>query len=364
MIKNDAFPFADVDSYHGGIDFEELARLGISPDRVIDFSSNILPFGPSPLVKSAIRQVALDRYPDRECRDLRQRIAELHSIDQQRILVGNGCSELIHLLASTLLGSSDHVLVVGPTFSEYGRATRFTSATMHQCRATVDSGFAVPVNEIASRLAAGSTTLVWICNPNNPTGKLLAAETILRWVKLYPRTLFIVDESYIEFSDSAASLVQADPPNLVVLRSMTKSMAIAGLRLGFLVASEQILGRLRERLVPWNVNSLAQAAGIAAINDRQYYSAAISRLAKAKDQFMSDLKTRGYEPVSSDANYFLLPIDNASAVREGLLSHGILVRDCASFGTGEHIRLAVRAPADNEKLIRLLSPRDQSKCFG
>lgn len=355
MTTNAVSPITDRDSYHGGIDIEELAQHGVSPDRVIDFSSNILPFGPSPRVHAAIRQVALDRYPDRECQELRETIAKLYSIDNQRILIGNGCSELIHLVANTLLCSRDHVLVVGPTFSEYRRASRFTSATVYECQATVETGFAVPVEEISSRLTADPLAVVWICNPNNPTGKLLSPVTIHRWVKSYPRTVFVVDESYMEFADPAASLVHEDLSNLVVLRSMTKSMAIAGLRLGFLVAPEQIVSRLRQRLVPWNVNSLAQAAGIAAIKDRHYYSAAISRLAEIKSRFVSDLKTRGHHPVPSDANYFLLPIENASIVRKHLLMTGILVRDCASFGIDQHLRLAVRAPGENQKLIRWLS---------
>lgn len=346
------------EAYHGGIDLEELDHYGVSAEQVIDFSSNILPFGPSPLVRIAVQNAVLDRYPDRECRQLRQAIAQLHSIDTRRILVGNGSTELIHLIANTLLGPSDRSLIIGPTFSEYGRAARLNSAIVHECRAIADTGFAVPVNEIESMLKRHTVTIVWICNPNNPTGKLLPADLLMRWVKLHRRTLFVVDESYIEFSDTSMSLVPWNTDNLIVLRSMTKTYAIAGLRLGFAVLSEELLPRLRQRAIPWNVNSPAQAAGIAAIMDAEYYCSALTQLREAKQRFLSDLATRGYQPVPSDTNFFLLPINNAPAARSQLLVQGFIVRDCASFGIHHHLRLAVHAPRHNHRLTVLLSALD------
>ena len=355
MTDKDIGQLLGGEAFHGGIDLEELAHHGVSPEQVIDFSSNILPFGPSPLVRIAVQEAALDRYPDRECRQLRQAIAGLHAIDERRILVGNGSTELIHLVAHTLLKPADSSLIVGPTFSEYARATRLGSGMVHECRAMADNGFAVPVSEIESLLKQNSLALVWICNPNNPTGQLIPRDFVLRWVKLHPRTLFVVDESYLDFSDTTMSLMRSNFANLVVLRSMTKTYAIAGLRLGFAVMSPEVLSRLRQRRIPWNVSSPAQAAGIAAIMDEAYYSSALAQLREAKKRFVSDLATRGRQPVPSDTNFFLLPINNASAVRSQLLVQGFVVRDCASFGIHDHLRLAVLAPEHNHRLSVLLS---------
>ena len=159
-----------MEAYHGGIDPAELARFGIEPEQAIDFSSNILPFGPSPNVLAAIRNTAIDRYPDRECGLLRDAIAMLHSIERDRILVGNGCSELIHLIASALIRPGDPVLIVGPTFSEYSRASRLADGNVHYCLAGAENDFDCPVVEMDAVLSSARFAVVWICNPNNPTG--------------------------------------------------------------------------------------------------------------------------------------------------------------------------------------------------
>ena len=344
-----------MEAYHGGIDAAELIRLGIDPKTAIDFSSNILPFGPSSQVLAAIRNTPIDRYPDRECRSLRIAIGALHSIAFDRILVGNGCSELIHLIASELIRPGDPVLIVGPTFSEYERATRLAGGIIHECMAIAENGFACPVDSMDSALLHSPIALVWICNPNNPTGQSVTRKRLLGWLKKHPQTLFVIDEAYIEFAVSVESMIDCEFDNLIVLRSMTKAYAMAGLRLGYAVLCDSLHRRMRVRRAPWSVNSIAQTAGLAAINDQPYYTNAMRRLQVAKVSLLEGLNSRGFCPLKSDTCFFMLPMDDAAGVRNGLLLDGLVVRDCQSFGVANQLRIAVHEPIHNLRLIDALA---------
>ena len=350
---NDSFS----EAYHGGIDAAELLVLGIAPELVVDFSSNISPFGPSPQVIEAIRNTSIDQYPDRECRQLRNAITKLHSIDVDRILVGNGCSELIHLIASSLIRADDPVLIVGPTFSEYERATGLAQGIVHTCLAVEENGFKCPVDGIDSQLERSKISLVWICNPNNPTGQSVTRERLVRWLNEYPQTVFVIDEAYIEFAAAVESMIDCEFENLIVLRSMTKAYAMAGLRLGYAVMCDSLHCRVRGRRAPWSVNSIAQSAGVAAINDQQYYVNAMARLEEAKRSFVHGMVSSGFRPVESDTCFFMLTMEDSSGVRNGLLREGLVVRDCRSFGVKDHLRIAVQQSANNFRLIDALLRR-------
>jgi 5,6-dimethylbenzimidazole synthase/histidinol-phosphate aminotransferase len=318
------------EAYHGGLNADELARYGLDVGQAIDFSSNILAHGPSPRVRAAAGEANLAAYPDRDCVALRKAIANRFSINESRILVGNGSCELIHLLARTLIAPGDSVIIVGPTFSEYQRASKLASAHIVECSATASNQFTVPVDKIESALEQAAATVLWICNPNNPTGNSVSEQQLLKWVRHYPETTFVIDESYIEFAEQAKSLLSHREPNLVVLRSMTKSYGIAGLRLGFAVASPNIHQRLCRQRVPWTVNAPAQAAGIAALHDDSFYSSGIVETRQAKRDLLANLNARGFTPLATDANYFLLPVEHAQQVRHALLADGIVVRDPVS----------------------------------
>jgi 5,6-dimethylbenzimidazole synthase len=350
------------EAYHGGIDPRELARYGIDINDAIDFSSNILPHGPSPKVIAAIASAAIDRYPDRESDDLRSAISEHYGVDRDRLLIGNGCSEVIHLIAGTLLEPGDRVLVLGPTFSEYARASRLALATVDE------EWHGLPAGEFGSGISqAGSlchvnpldAKMVWVCNPNNPTAQIIPRDRLISWLEQHRETWFVVDESYIEFSETAESMLPMSHshPNLIVLRSMTKSFAIPGVRLGFAVLSPEACERLRSRRVPWNVSSLAQAAGVAALSDPTYYESALRDVRESKRKLVNDLVAAGYEVLPGDANFFLLRTDDARSLREKLLRQGMVVRDCASFGLHDCVRIAARDQASNDLLVDALLDR-------
>jgi L-threonine-O-3-phosphate decarboxylase/5,6-dimethylbenzimidazole synthase len=343
------------EAYHGGLDPQELKRFDRNVAEVVDFSSNILAQGASPGVEQAVRDANLTAYPDRHCTELRQAMSHRWSVDAEHILVGNGASELIHLIASSLIRPQQNVLIVGPTFSEYARAVQLASGNVIECRADESDQFSVPYTAIENELAKNTLHMVWICNPNNPTGQSIPPNRLLSWVRMNPKTVFVVDESYIEFAKQTSSLINASEPNLIVLRSLTKCFGIAGLRLGFAVMATEFMDQLCQRRVPWSVNAPAQVAGVAAIREQTFYDAAVATTLDARDAMMQSLRDSGFDPIPTDANYFLLRLEKAKAVRELLLAEGLVVRDCESFGLDRYVRIAVLDSVNNDRLVDRLN---------
>jgi histidinol-phosphate aminotransferase len=161
----------------------------------------------------------------------------------------------------------------------------------------------------------------------------------------------VVDEAYLPFAAHAPSLVDHLTPNMLVLHSMTKAQALAGLRLGYAVGPPDIIAALARVRPPWSVNALAQAAGIAALQDMAHVAHCLAQIAQAKQELVAGLHTLGLHPVPSTTHFFLLPVPHGATLRRTLLRHGILVRDCASFGLPTYIRLSTRRPEDNARFL-------------
>jgi len=339
---------------HGALDFAELERLGLDPNEVLDFSVNSNPFGPSPVVWEAIRSTPLERYPDRESIALRRALAERLHVFPEQILVGNGTAELIHLTTLAYLQKRDHALVIEPTFGEYERCVRLSGGNLYRWRASPEDGFILKANEIEKKLNEQKMRLVFLCNPNNPTGQVLPLEALKEWAHAFPDTLFVVDEAYLAFAPEMRSATSLQCKNVLVLRSMTKDYALAGLRLGYAVGDESMIPALANFRPAWNVNALAQAAGLAALQDDAHLVKTLAELRTENMKLVSGLKKLGYEPVPSQTHYFLMPVGGGKQLRQKLLQHGILVRDCASFGLPSYIRIATRKPEENMRLLQTL----------
>jgi L-threonine-O-3-phosphate decarboxylase len=339
---------------HGAFDYAELKQLGINPDEVVDFSTNANPYGPSPRVLEALKGVALDRYPDRECLALRYVLSEWHHISTERIVCGNGTAELLWLIAFAFVRPGDRVLILGPTFGEYARAAALAEAQVEEIRGNAMCGFVMDVAAVEERLRQTSARLVFICNPNNPTGTAIPPDVIAHWARSYPATLFVVDEAYIQFCPDLTSTVEVALPNLLTLRSMTKDYALAGLRLGYAVGSQGIIEALVKVRPPWNVNVLAQAAGVAALQDEKHLKTTLSRLHADRADLIDDLKALGLETVPSSTHYFIVDVGDGADFRARLLCHRIQVRDCASFGLPAYVRIATRRPEENKRLLRAI----------
>jgi threonine-phosphate decarboxylase len=338
---------------HGALNIGELSSLGMSLGDVLDFSANINPFGPSPAVSQALTGVPLDRYPDRECLELRVALAEHLGVSPDRVLPGNGASELIWLAALAFVRPDDRALVLGPTFAEYARAAAIMGARVTTWQAREEELFAMPAEEIAECLELWRPRLVFLCNPNNPTGAVLPADVIGAWARQHPGTLFVVDEAYLPFANGVDSaLAFAGGENVLVLRSMTKDFALAGLRLGYAVGAASLIEPLRRAQPPWSVNALAQAAGVAALRDLPHRQGSLERLARARQELVAGLDRLGLVSVPSATHFFLLRVGDGASFRLALLRRrGVLVRDCASFGLPAFVRIAARQPEENERLL-------------
>lgn len=339
---------------HGAPDHAELRRLGLLSEELLDFSSNVNAYGPSPKVGEAVARTALDRYPDDKALTLRATLAEQLGVAPQCILAGNGSSELIWLASLAFLRPLDRVLVLGPTFAEYGRMAALVGVRLKNHLATQENGFVLSPSDVSCALDSWRPRLVFLCNPNNPTGMALDPDVIENWAFIHPHTLFIVDESYLAFASGLGSMMDTKRENVLVVRSMTKDYALAGLRLGYAVGAEVLIVALARVRPPWSVNALAQAAGIAALRDREHMMRSLKLLTAAKGELTAALAAMTMKVLPSTAPFFLIRIGNGAAVRRALLHKGILVRDCASFGLPEYIRICTRRPEENTRLVAAL----------
>lgn len=358
---------------HGGIDYAEFERLGIDPASVIDFSVNGNPYGPSPAVRAALQDVDIAHYPDRHCLALRRaiRARELDDTDGalDTILCGNGAAELIWAIARALLQPGDTAAIIGPTFGEYAAASAAARATVTEYRAPQGAPGYVPDHfEVITWLRSQRPTLVWLCNPNNPTGHWLDRDDLQGTAETCRQigARLIVDEAYWRFlippePFSAVRLIgDTDMPEIIVLRSLTKDFALAGLRLGYLVAAPEMNRRIAAQLPSWSVSTAAQVAGVAAIEDRDYLARTLTMLTTEREAFFAALGASGFAVVPSRTHFCLLDVGDACITRQHLLVHGLVVRDCTSFGLPRAIRVATRPEGDWRRLIRALKQTAQS----
>jgi L-threonine-O-3-phosphate decarboxylase len=339
---------------HGALDFAELERIGMHPEEVIDFSTNTNPYGPPPAAQAAMRkalEAAAGRYPDRQALSLRRALSSHLNVPMESILAGNGSAELLWLTALAYLESGDTALLVGPTFGEYAQAARMTGAQVSFWTARPEDGFLPQPDGIAAALAHTHYRMVFVCNPNNPTGQFIDPAHLGEWADHNPDTLFVIDEAYLAFGRHLDSAIPLGRPNLLVLRSMTKDYALAGMRLGYAVGHPQVIAALSRVQPPWSVNALAQAAGIAALGETAYVAECADKLRAAKDELCTALRSLGYAPLSSVVHYFLLPVGNGAVFRASLRPYGLLIRDCASFGLPAYTRVAARKPEENQRLL-------------
>ncbi len=329
----------------------------------LDCSSSVNPLGAPKRTLRVIEKgasVLASVYPDPECTDLRKGLARRLETNEDMITVGNGAVEIIHWFARAF--AKRRVVIPAPTFCEYELASQRAGARV--TFVPLAQGFGIDTSAVVD--AAKGADALFLCNPNNPSG-LLATDRIRKIIKsVDSSTMILLDECFIELADRAETLVRmvTDYDNLVVLRSLTKSHGLAGLRVGYSVSSPDAAEKLSAFRVPWNVNGLAQAAGIAAIADGAHLARAI-RLVKKERKFLYDRirKTNSLAPLASDANFFLVRLDgiDSTEFRDTLLKKtGVLVRDCSTFtGMGpQHVRIAVKTRKENLVLLKALERMD------
>ena len=353
---------------HGGVTPSQLRALGLRPEDVLDFSASVSPIGLPNGVWDAMRQVDLGAYPDPACLELRESLSQTlppfqgKPIPMERILVGNGSTEIIHLLARVYLsdlGSDKEpsVFQLTPTYGEYTGACRQAGAVVSSFEATSNPSFCWDIVKAAQRIIQERPRLVFVCNPNNPTGVYLGLEEIepLAEAAAACGALLVIDEAYLSFvNDSWDSMGLPAPDNVVLLRSMTKDYALTGLRLGYVIASENVIANLQVFQPDWSVNGLAQAAGLAALADTEYLPRARQAVDQAKSLLSDRLDRLSLTVHPSAANFLLVNVGDAGVWHDKLMRLGLFVRDCTSFGLPKHIRIGIRSMADCQRLIEAM----------
>ena len=353
---------------HGGVKPSQLRALGLRPEDVVDFSASVSPIGLPNGVWDAMRQVDLGAYPDPACLELRESLSQTlppfrgKPIPVERIIMGNGSTEIIHLLARVYLSDlgSDRepsVFQLTPTYGEYTGACRQVGAVVSSFEATSNPSFCWDIVKAAQRIIQERPRLVFVCNPNNPTGVYLGLEEIepLAEAAAACGALLVIDEAYLSFvNDSWDSMGLPALDNVVLLRSMTKDYALTGLRLGYAIASENVIANLQAFQPDWSVNGLAQAAGLAALADTEYLPRARQAVDQAKSLLSDRLDRLSLTVHPSAANFLLVKVGDASVWHDKLMRLGLFVRDCTSFGLPEHIRIGIRSMADCQRLIEAM----------
>ena len=341
---------------HGGINYAELKALGLTPEEVLDFSVSTNPYMPPPGIKEMLGTIAIEQYPDSEATELRQRLSEKLGIPPEYISAGNGTTELMGLIATTYFRKGDSVLILEPTYGEYETACRIAGARILIYRAVAADDFAFRIEEVTNLVRKYRPRAIFICNPNNPTGKYLSREDIEGIMDAGEDSLLILDEAYVTFITGSWNLADLlGRGNVVVLRSMTKDYGLPGLRLGYALAHPEVITSLRKVTPPWNVNIIAQKVGIAVLEKEALLRQSLCQVREAKEFLVGELSRLGFKVLPSDAHYFLIETGNAQRFRSVLLKYGIMVRDCTSFGLPEYVRIAPRTMPECQKLITALN---------
>lgn len=310
----------------------------------INFSSNVYNHvDHSGLHQHLFQQMeSIRTYPEPEPYSLEKVLAERFHLSSEEVCVTNGATEAIYLIAQTFRNQISAILM--PTFSEYADACRLHGHKV------------VPIYNLNRLPDRGR--LIWLCNPNNPTGEVREKEVLTACIKQNPQCIFIMDQSYEFFTQKALLTAReaAEFPNVILLHSMTKRFAVPGLRLGYITACKELLHEIRTQRMPWSVNQLAIEAGHYLLSSSQYDIDIYLLLREKKRLVQSLLSIGGMEIWPSDTHYMLvqLRMGKAAALKEYLATeHGILIRDASNFeGLNEHFfRIATQTPEENDKLV-------------
>ncbi|MDH5806602.1 MAG: aminotransferase class I/II-fold pyridoxal phosphate-dependent enzyme [Candidatus Verstraetearchaeota archaeon] len=349
---------------HGGDIFEIANFMNIPIEKIIDFSSNINPFGPPPKVLNTIvsNLNLIKFYPDRNYSKLKEALANYLGISHDGIIVGCGTTELIHsILARFVRGN---VIIPIPTFSEYEAAARALDLNIIFINPL---GIKINLDGIIEYIDKNTSNgAIFLCNPNNPTGEILEKRKIIDIIeKAENKGIFvIIDEAYYDLSEGVESVIELTKEfsNLFVLRSLTKSFGFPGLRIGCCICNPIIAKKFENTAISWRVGILEEIATLSAISDIEFLKQSKEKLIKIKRKFFELLKSiHGLNPIYSGANFFMIDISNSGFSSKNLkwrlLSYGLLIRDLSSIrGLSDYyIRVAVRKEEENLLLIEALN---------
>lgn len=353
----------DLKAYDPGHDLVALRR-GFAPRVLVELGSNENPHGPSPRVQDALLAVAgeLHRYPDPRGGDLKRALAATHGVDEAQLLLGNGSHELLMQFGQVFAGPEAGVVMSRFGFAVYAIAAMASGAPLVQAPC-LPRDHAMPRGHDLGAMAAAigpGTRLVYIANPNNPTGTWFGAGAFATFLARVPReVIVVVDEAYAEFVDapdyaSALPLVAAHP-NLVVTRTFSKAYALAGLRAGFAVAHPGLVAVMERLRESFNLNMVALACAEAALGDQAHLRDGIRLNRERRDALAVALRSRGLFVHPSQTNFLLVESGDATdAIEARLRAEGVVLRPMGGYGLGDCLRITVGDDHENARLLQAL----------
>jgi len=345
----------DLVAYEPGKPIEETAReLGLEPSQIVKVASNENPLGPSPMAKSAMRLALEDShiYPDGGGYNLRSALAKTLELRSENIILGNGSNEIIELLCHTFLNRDSELIAAKHAFVVYKLMATLFGANYVE---VPDPEFTHDLEAMADAITP-NTRLVFIANPNNPTGTMVDQDAIDRFMARLPEHVIAVfDEAYIEFPDSAPDTIRfvREGRNVCVLRTFSKIHGLAGLRVGYGISPPHLAGLLQKARQPFNVNAIAQAGALAALSDTQHIESTRQVNREGMAFYETAFQQRGLEYVPSHANFLLVKTGNGDELFREMLKQGVIVRAMSSYKLPEWIRISIGTAAQNTRVMEV-----------
>lgn len=346
----------DLVAYEPGKPIEETAReLGLQPEDIIKLASNENPLGPSPKAKEAMR-AALEEaqiYPDGGGWKLRRAIADRHGLGMEKVVLGNGSNEIIELLCHTFLNREAELIAAEHAFVVYKlMATLFGAKYIE----VPDPGFVHDLDAMAEAITK-DTRLVFIANPNNPTGTLVGEEEIDRFMDRLPdHVVAVFDEAYHEFLSDPPNTIKyvQEGRNVCVMRTFSKAQGLAALRIGYGLASESVANLLQRARQPFNANAIAQAGALAAMLDDEHVTRTVTNNNRGLEFYHQAFEERGLRFVPSVANFVLVEVGDGDDVFQKMLREGVIVRAMRGYKLPEWVRISIGTPAQNQRCLEVL----------
>jgi histidinol-phosphate aminotransferase len=346
--------------YQPGKPIDELAReLGLDPASIVKLASNENPLGPSPKALAAVQNTLADlcRYPDGNGYNLKQALSGRYGIQPEQITLGNGSNDVLEVITRCFAAPGDQVVYSQYAFAVYPLVAQAIGAT----------GVAVPAKDYGHDLDAMAsaiterTRLVFVANPNNPTGTVHGAGAIEAFLDRVPaRVLVVLDEAYCEYLQGGESLdglsLLDRYPNLIVTRTFSKAWGLAALRVGYSVSSPEIANVINRVRQPFNVDSIAMAAATAVLGDEDYLRRSCEINAKGMAQLESAFREMNLAYIPSAGNFISVDVgDQATRINQSLLEQGVIVRPIGGYGLPRHLRVSIGLPEENQRFIEALT---------
>ena len=356
-LIDQALPYVRaISPYQPGKPITELAReMGIPVESIVKLASNENPLGMSPKAKQAVEAAigGIERYPDQF--DLIKAVAERCALAQNQVVLGNGSNDVLDLIARVFLAPGRSAIFAQHAFAVYPLATLSTGADLI---ATPAKNYGHDLNAMRAAIRP-DTRLIWIANPNNPTGNFLLYPEVRAFLEAVPKDVVVVlDEAYNEYLPPAERVDTAgwikDFPNLVVTRTFSKIFGLAGLRVGYALASAEVADLMNRVRQPFNVNNLALAAAVAALDDHEFITASYDLNQRGMAQIIAGLQHLGLEYIEPHGNFVTFKVGNGAVVNQKLLQQGVIVRPIGGYGLPEWLRVTIGKEPENVRFLEAL----------